>query len=109
MGYLLWFGIVVLAFVLMHYFTALSGKQKGIISLILTVVIGNIIVYTILRDLESKHIAQMELKYHNGETIQCNGVPITSKEFSYSVGTQSFIGNKESRYAQQIFSASECR
>ncbi len=109
MGYLLWFGIVVLAFVLMHYFTALSGKQKGMISLLLFVVIANAIIFNVLNDLESKHIAQMELKYHNGETIQCNGVSITSKEFSYSVGTQSFIGNKESRYAQQIFSANECR
>lgn len=109
MGYLLWFGIVVLAFVLMHYFTALSGKQKGMISLLLTVVIGNIIIYTILRDLESKHITQMELKFHNGETLQCNHVAITQNEFEYSIGTQSFIGKKESRYADQIFSAGECQ
>ena len=38
MGYLVWFGIVAVAFVWMHYFTALTGKQKGIVSLILAMI-----------------------------------------------------------------------
>lgn len=108
MGYLLWFGIVGIAFIWMHYFTALSGKQKGMVSLILAVIIGNAILYNIMNDLKSKHISAIELKFTNGEMLTCNGVRVNSENFTYSVGTQSFIGNKKSRYAQQIFSASEC-
>jgi hypothetical protein len=108
MGYLLWFGIVVVVFIWMHYFTALTGKQKGIVSLMLALIIGNAILYNIMNDLESKRVAAIELKFTNGETFVCNTVKVNNKDFTYSVGTQSFIGNESSRYSQQIFSASEC-
>ncbi|MDO9208216.1 MAG: hypothetical protein Q7T91_08170 [Sulfuricurvum sp.] len=108
MGYLVWFGIVAVAFVWMHYFTALTGKQKGIVSLILAMIVGNAILYNIMNDLESKHVAAIELKFTNGETLVCSKVKVNNKNFTYSVGTQSFIGNEKSHYAQQIFSASEC-
>ncbi len=108
MGYLVWFGIVLIAFVWMHYFTALTSKQKGFVSLILAMIVGNAILYNIMNELESKHVTAIELKFTNGETFVCNNVKVNNKEFTYSVGTQSFIGNENSRYSQQIFSASEC-
>ena len=108
MGYLLWFGIVVVVFIWMHYFTALTLRKKGIVSLILAMIVGNAILYNIMNELESKHIAAIELKFTNGETFVCNKVKVNHKDFTYSVGTQSFIGNENSRYSQQIFSASEC-
>lgn len=109
MGYLLWFGIVGIVFVWMHYFTALSNKQKGIVSLALIVIIGNAIVYNVMNDLESKQIRAIELKFNNSKTLNCNGVNVNNQTFTYSVGTQSFIGNTNSLYSQQIFSASECQ
>ena len=108
MGYLLWFGIVVVVFMWMHYFTALTSKQKGIASLMLALIIGNAILYNIMNDLESNHVRAIELKFTNGQILTCNGVRVDNKSFSYSVGTQSFIGNDKSQYSQQIFSASEC-
>ena len=109
MGYLLWFSIVIVVFIWMYYFTSLTFRQKGYILLLLTLVIANAVLYNIMKDLESKHINEMQLKYTNGETLLCKGIKVDRKGFSYSVGTQSFIGNKESRYPNQIFSASECR
>ena len=108
MGYLVWFGIVLVVFVWMHYFTALTFRQKGFVSLILAMIVGNAILYNIMNDLESKHVHAVELKFTNGETLICDTVKVNNKDFTYSVGTQSFIGNKDSHYAQQIFSASEC-
>lgn len=108
MGYLVWFGIVVVVFVWMHYFTALTGKQKGIVSLVLAMIVGNAILYNIMNELESKHVAAIELQFTNGKTLLCNNVKVNNKEFTYSVGTQSFIGNENTQYSQQIFSASEC-
>lgn len=109
MGYFLWFGIVVVAFIWMHYFTALSGKHKAMISGGLVLVIGNAILYNVMNDLESKHVAAIELKFNNGEILQCNGTKIDNQTFTYSVGTQSFVGNKGSSVAQQIISATECQ
>lgn len=109
MGYLLWFSIVVIVFIWMHYFTALTFRQKGLTLLLLTLIIANAILYNIMKDLESKHIHEMQLKYKNGETLRCNGVEVDQKSFGYSVGTQSYIGNQDSRYPNQIFSAAECR
>jgi hypothetical protein len=108
MSYVLWFGIVALIFALMHYFTELNGRQKGIISLVVTLIVAGAIVYNMKSDAQREHIASIELKFNNGETVNCKQIRVNKKEFSYSVGTQSFIGNKESQYAQQIFSASEC-
>lgn len=109
MGYLLWFGIVIIVFMWMQYFTSLTFRQKWITLLLLSLVIANAILYNIMKDLESKHINKMQLKYTNGETLRCNGVNVDRKTFGYSVGTQSFIGNQGTRYLNQIFSASECR
>ena len=108
MAYLLWFGIVAFIFALMHYFTALTSRQKGFISLLLALIIVNAILYNIMNDLESKHVSAMELNFNNGKTLTCNTVKVNNKNFTYSVGTQSFIGNEGSHYSQQIFSASEC-
>lgn len=108
MSYLLWFGIVAFVFALMHYFTELSIRQKGSISLMLTVLIAAAIVYNIQSNSDRDHVMQIELKFANGETLVCGDVNVSSKAFTYSVGTQSFIGNKDSKYAWQIFSASEC-
>ncbi len=109
MGYLLWFGVVIIVFVWMQYFTSLTFRQKWITLLLLSLIIANAILYNVMKDLESKHINEMQLKYTNGETLRCNGVNVDRKAFGYSVGTQSYIGNQDSKYPNQIFSASECR
>lgn len=109
MGYLLWFALVVLAFVLMHYFTELTGKQKGIITLIVTLFVAGAVVYNIKSDREREHVMSVELKYRNGETLVCQGVEVNATTFSYSIGTQSFIGNKGTPHYQRIFNARECR
>ncbi|MFH0709074.1 MAG: hypothetical protein V2A75_02615 [Pseudomonadota bacterium] len=108
MGYLLWFGIVALIFALMHYFTELNYRQKGLISFAVTLMVAGAIAYNLKSDAQSEHIASMELRFNNGETLTCRNVQVNKKEFTYSVGTQSFIGNKDTRYAWQIFSAQEC-
>lgn len=108
MAYLLWFGLVAFIFILMHYFTELNARRKGIISLCVALIIAGAIVYNMKSDAQRQHITSIELKFNNGETVNCKQVHVNKKEFSYSVGTQSFIGNKDSKYAWQIFSASEC-
>lgn len=109
MGYLLWFGIVALAFALMHFFTELTGKQKGIITLIVMLFVAGAIAYNIKSGNDRDRIAAVELKYRNGETLVCQGAEVNDTTFTYSIGTQSFIGNKGTPNYQRIFNARECR
>lgn len=109
MGYLLWFGIVALLFAVMHFFTELSGKQKGIISLTVTLAIAGAIAYNISADRDRDRILAVELKYRNGQTLLCRGVDVNGSNFDYSIGTQSFIGMKGSGHEGQIFNARECQ
>lgn len=109
MGYLVWFGIVALVFALMHYFTELSGKQKGMISLVVTLVIAAAIAYNIQSDRDRAKVSAIELKYERGETLLCQGIEVNSTTFGYSVGTQSFVGNRGTKHYQQIINARECQ
>lgn len=108
MGYLLWFGIVVLAFAWMHYFTELSARQKGTISAVVTLLIAGAIAYNVRSDREREHITAIELKYRSGQTLVCGRVEVNATTFDYSVGTQSFIGLKGTPHYQRIFNAREC-
>lgn len=109
MGYALWFGIVVLIFGIMHYFTELNGAQKGGITLIAALLVTGAAAYNIHSDRDRAYVTEIELKYRHGEKIVCGGVEINASEFSYSDGTQSFVGNKGTVHYQQIFNVRECR
>ncbi|AFV97922.1 MULTISPECIES: hypothetical protein [unclassified Sulfuricurvum] len=109
MGYLVWFGIVALVFALLHYFTELSGKQKGIISLVVTLIITAAIMYNVSMDRDRAKVSEVELKYQQGETLVCRGIEVNNSTFGYSVGTQSFVGNRGSKHYQQIINARECQ
>ena len=108
MGYVLWFGIVALLFAWMHYFTELRGTHKAIISAIVALLVSGAIAYNIAADRDREQVTEIEQKYRSGETLVCNGVEVNATTFGYSVGTQSFVGNKGTRYYQQIFNAREC-
>lgn len=109
MGYLLWFSAVIVIFAMMHYFTELTGRQKGGISLVLVLLIAGAIVYNIKSDWEREQVTAIKLRYRHGETVKCQGVEVNASEFSYSDGTQSFIGNKGTSHYQQIFNLRECQ
>ena len=109
MGYLVWFGIVALVFALLHYFTELSGKQKSLITLVVTLLVAGAIAYNIQSDRDRAKVSEVELKYQQGETLVCRGIEVNSSMFGYSVGTQSFVGNRGSKHYQQIINARECQ
>ncbi len=108
MGYLLWFGIVVLLFAWMHYFTELGTKQKTLISAVLTLIISSAIAYNIAADRDREKVIRVEQQYRSGETLMCRGTEVNATTFDYSVGTQSFVGLKGTKHYQQIINAREC-
>ncbi|MFZ2888959.1 hypothetical protein [Sulfuricurvum sp.] len=107
-SYAVWFGIVVLLFVWMHYFTELGTKQKTVISAVLTFIISSAIAYNIASDHDREKVMGVEQKFRSGETLICRGTEVNATTFDYSVGTQSFIGLKGTKHYQQIINAREC-
>jgi hypothetical protein len=109
MGYLVWFGIVALVFALMHYFTELNTRQKGLITLLVTLFVIGAIAYNIQSDRERSRVIAIELQYRQGKNLICHGIDVNNTTFSYSDGTQSFIGNPGTAHEQQILNARECQ
>lgn len=109
MAYL--FGLIVLALLLvvLHYFTELNARQKGGVVLALALLIGGAIAYNNYTNAQSAHVRSIELRYNQGETIVCDGIEVNASTFSYSVGTQTFIGKEKSGHYNRMFHANGCR
>lgn len=93
----------------MHYFTELTTKQKSIITVIVTFVIAGAVFYNIYKDRDLELVAMLEGRYNQGKTLDCKGIDVNSTNFDYSVGTQSFIGHKDSTNPNMIINIRECR
>ncbi len=109
MGYLIWFTIVLLLFLVMHYFTELNTKQKAAISATVTLVILGAIFYSILKTQDQELVISLQEKYDQKMVLMCGDIEVDYKNFDYSVGTQSFIGHKDSKYPNKIINIRECR
>lgn len=105
------FGLVVVAlfFLALHYFTELSAKQKAAVTLFVLGIVAAAAGYNAYADAERDRIADVELRYNQGKAVECNGVSVTKEGFSYSVGTQTFIGIEGTEHYGRMISAYECR
>jgi len=108
MAYLFGLFIVMVFFGVIHFYTELDTKQKVGATLIAGGVIMSAIFYNYIQTQKSEHIRQVMRHYNQGKNIQCGEITVTNKTFSLSVGTQTFIGLKESVHAGKMLSASGC-
>jgi hypothetical protein len=109
MAYLAGLIVVAVFFMALHYFTELDHKQKAVVTLFAVALVGGAIAYNAYSDAQREKILDIERKYHQGKSLQCDGVEVTNKTFSYSVGTQTFIGNEGTEHYQRMISADRCR
>ncbi len=109
MSYIIGIAVVVLFFIVLHYFTELDHKQKFAITLGVAAVIGGAYAYNQMSDAARQHTIEIELKYQQGKNIKCEGLDINKTGFSYSVGTQTFIGREGTDHYSRMFDASICQ
>lgn len=108
MSYIFGLAVVALFFTIMHYFTELDARQKITATVVLTLLVAGAILYNSYTEAERNHILAVELKYSQNRDILCGETNVNKSTFSYSVGTQTFIGRKNTPYYNQMYSVDQC-
>ena len=108
MSYILGLLAVGVLFLVLHNFTELDHKSKFIVAVVLAGVILMMYLFNVYMDNQRDLVTAVELKYHQNKTLTCKGIEVNQSNFSYSVGTQTFIGRESTPHYGQLISATEC-
>ncbi len=108
MSYILGLLAIGVLLLVLHNFTELSKSQKSIVTVVLAGVIGAMYLFNLYTDNQRDLVTAIELKYKQNKPLTCNGVEVNQSNFSYSVGTQTFIGREGTPHYGQLISATEC-
>ena len=108
MAYIFGLLIVVVFFGVMHFFTELKTKEKGVATLSLLSLIMGALFYNAVQSAQADHVRDVMLRYKQGKTLECGAFQVTNKSFTLSIGTQTFIGRTDSKYADQMVAAKGC-
>lgn len=105
------YGLIVIGlfFTMLHYFTELGMKQKTLVTAFVLLVVGGAVAFDRFKTAQREHIQEVEVRFGLHKTLTCGAVEVSDANFSYSVGTQSFIGRDGTPHAGRIISAVQCR
>jgi len=92
----------------MHFYTELDAKQKVGATVVAGGLIMSAIFFNYVQTQKSEHVREIMRHFNQGKSIVCNEIKVSNKNFSLSVGTQTFIGLKEGAHAGKMLSASGC-
>ena len=109
MAYLFGIGLLALLFVVLHFFTEISLKQKLITVFIIGLFVLGAYLFNVNSENRRLHLEGVLLEFTHGKNITCNGLDVNNSEFSYSSGTQTFIGIKESKMFGRLISLDSCQ
>lgn len=109
MIYLFGVFLLILLFVVLHFFTEISLKEKLGVLVVLGVVVLSAYLYNQNSESRRLHLENVLLNFTHGESVVCMDRDVNNTEFSYSSGTQTFLGKKESNNFGRIISLDQCR
>ncbi len=109
MRYLYAVGLLAALYLVLHYFTELSHRQKSAIVAGLLLFIAAAAIYDVRKAEHDAKVRETVLKFQRHQLLHCGDLIVSDDEYTYSDGTQSFIANAGTPQAGIIVSASECR
>ncbi len=109
MAYLAGIVLLILLFVVLHHFTELTLKQKAGVSVLLSLLILSAYLFNQNSEERRIHLEKVLLDFTHGKTIVCEASEVNNSEYSYSSGTQTFLGKKESESFGRIISLDQCQ
>jgi len=108
MAYIFGLLIVVIFFGVMHFFTELKAKEKIIATVAVLSFVMGAVFYNAMQRAEAEHLRDVMLRYKQGKSLECDGIKVSKKSFTLSIGTQTFIGRSESKHAGEMVAAKGC-
>jgi uncharacterized protein YacL len=108
MAYILGLIIVIILFVILHYFTELSKKQMLITTAIFLSFVLGAIFYNSIQNNKRDAMLNIVTSFKQDKNITCNKHTINSKEYTLSIGTYTFIGKENTPNYGRMISVSEC-
>ena len=109
MAYIFGLLIVVIFFSVMHFFTELKAKEKVIATVVVLSFVMGAVFYNALQSAEAEHLRDVMLRYKQGKSLECGTLKVSNKDFTLSIGTQTFLGRKNSKFIGQMVAAKECQ
>ena len=109
MSYLYAFVFLALLFSVLHYFTELSIKQKGITIFLFVIIVFAAYLYNSYSASQQEKILQITRDFQNGKTLTCMGKDINSSNYTLSIGTYTFIGKENTPNSGDMVSVSSCQ
>ena len=109
MAYLFGIVLLILLFIVLHFFTEITLVQKSAVVLVIAVLILSAYWYNQSSENRRIHLESVLMDFTQGKTISCNTVDVNNSEFSYSSGTQTFLGLKGSKMYGRIISLDQCK
>jgi len=111
MGYAIALIIVGLLFAALHFFTELKAKEKMGIGIAMLVVVMFGVAFNAYNDSQRELMTSIELKFKQDKSVTCttNNIEVSQKNFTFSIGTHTFIGKKGSPHAGLMIDVRECQ
>ncbi|MEA3523033.1 MAG: hypothetical protein U9R50_08650 [Campylobacterota bacterium] len=108
MSYILGLVAVGVFFLVLHNLTELNHKEKGTAVAVLLGLVLSMYLFNTYSDSQRDKVTNIVLDYKQNKTLTCKDIKVNKTNFSYSVGTQTFIGLENTPHYGRLISASEC-
>jgi len=108
MAYIAGLVIVIIFFIVLHYFTELSKSQKIIATFVILAIILFAIFYNTNNSAQREKMMNVITSFKQGKNITCNDIQINNKNYTLSIGTFTFIGKENTPNYGKMISASDC-
>ena len=109
MAYILGLVIVGFLFLSLHYFTELTKHQKILISFVVLVIILGAVLFNTYSNTQREKMLNVVTKFKQHKTIKCEGTDVSSKNYTLSIGTYTFIGKQNTSNYGKMISVSNCQ
>ena len=109
MAYLAGIVLLILLFIVLHRFTEITLPQKIGVTSVLAILILGAYLFNKGNEARRHHLENVLLDFTQGKTIVCDNREVHNSEYSYSSGTQTFLGKKESNSYGRIISLDLCQ
>lgn len=106
-------GLVIIVFLVLLYLLLLllpqvskADKIKALALFIILILAASL--FEMQRgDTDKKMFMTIEA-FKNGETLNCNGVEVSKKNYNFVSGTNTFLGKNDSNYSMQRYQVKDC-